>query len=214
MNDITNKPLVVETASLPWIELADGVQGKAVDIALDDFGTRIVRLAPGACLPPVEEGLGLEVIVLKGELQFGSSLLGVGGFARRPAKHMETPSTKDGCTLYVKTGPFAAGDTNSVTLQAEELPWSPGHGNLRVKSLHNFQGLGSALVHWPAGERFLLHQHFGGEEIFVLSGTFEDEHGRYPEGTWVQSPHLSQHHPFVLEETVIFVKTGHLPVPS
>jgi hypothetical protein len=38
-----------------------------------------------------------------------------------------------------------------------------------------------------------------------------DEHGRYPTGTWFQSPHLSTHHPFVEEETVIFVKTGHLP---
>jgi hypothetical protein len=25
------------------------------------------------------------------------------------------------------------------------------------------------------------------------------------------SPHLSTHHPFVTEETIIFVKTGHLP---
>jgi hypothetical protein len=44
----------------------------------------------------------------------------------------------------------------------------------------------------------------------VLSGTFRDEHGTYPKGTWIQSPHLSAHHPFVEEETVIFVKTGHL----
>ena len=74
-------------------------------------------------------------------------------------------------------------------------------------------GEGTALVHWPAGERFVPHQHWGGEEIFVLSGTFRDEHGVYPKGTWIQSPHLSTHHPFVEEETVIFVKTGHLPIP-
>ena len=72
---------------------------------------------------------------------------------------------------------------------------------------------GTALVHWPAGERFIPHQHWGGEEILVLSGTFRDEHGTYPKGTWIQSPHLSAHHPFVEEETVIFVKTGHLPTP-
>lgn len=214
MNDSTNTNLVVETVPLAWTELADGVQCKAVDVALDEFETRIVRLAPGACLPPAAQGLGLEVIVLEGELQFASGALGVGGFARRPADHMESPCTKNGCTLYVKTGPFAAGDVEAVTLQTEQQPWSPGHGGLRVKSLHNFQGLGSALVHWPAGERFVLHRHYGGEEIFVLSGTFEDEHGSYPTGTWLQSPHLSQHHPFVREETVIFVKTGHLPVPS
>lgn len=27
-----------------------------------------------------------------------------------------------------------------------------------------------------------------GEEFLVLGGTFEDEHGRYPEGTWFRRP--------------------------
>lgn len=55
-----------------------------------------------------------------------------------------------------------------------------------------------------------MHTHFGGEEIFVLKGTFKDEHGEYPEGTWLRSPHMSSHHPWVDEETIILVKTGHL----
>lgn len=29
---------------------------------------------------------------------------------------------------------------------------------------------------------------------------------------WLRSPHLSEHFPYVEEETVILVKTGHLPV--
>ncbi|MEE3130258.1 MAG: cupin domain-containing protein, partial [Pseudomonadota bacterium] len=61
-------------------------------------------------------------------------------------------------------------------------------------------------------EVFKPHKHFGGEEIFVLSGTFKDEHGAYPKGTWLRNPHMSQHHPYVDEETIIWVKTGHLPV--
>jgi anti-sigma factor ChrR (cupin superfamily) len=65
---------------------------------------------------------------------------------------------------------------------------------------------------WPKGERFIPHSHFGGEEIFVLSGQFQDEHGVYPEGCWIRSPHMSKHFPFVLEETIIWVKTGHLPL--
>ena len=65
---------------------------------------------------------------------------------------------------------------------------------------------------WPAGEVFKPHRHFGGEEILVLSGEFIDEHGRYPAGTWLRSPHLSQHTPYVEQETIIYVKTGHLPV--
>jgi len=47
----------------------------------------------------------------------------------------------------------------------------------------------------------------------VLSGTFQDEHGSYPKHTWIRSAHLSQHHPFVEETTIILVKVGHLMPP-
>jgi len=37
-----------------------------------------------------------------------------------------------------------------------------------------------------------------------------DEHGEYKKGTWIRNHHRSAHHPFVTEETIIFVKIGHL----
>jgi len=174
----------------------------------------ILRLGPGAQLPPLPEGWGIEVVVLEGSWQLPEGILEEHGYSRRPPGEVGAGSTATGCTLYVRSGPFAEDDKELVHSQAGEEPWSPGHGNLGVKSLHSIGDEGTALVHWPAGERFIPHQHWGGEEIFVLSGTFRDEHGTYPKGTWIQSPHLSTHHPFVEEETVIFVKTGHLPQAS
>lgn len=76
--------------------------------------------------------------------------------------------------------------------------------------LHDFNGEHVALVHWPAGERFQPHVHMGGEEIYVIRGEFIDEQGRYPAGTWIRNPHLSRHNPYVEQETLIWVKTGHL----
>ena len=69
-----------------------------------------------------------------------------------------------------------------------------------------------ALVRWAPHTRFQPHRHWGGEEILVLEGVFRDEHGEYPAGSWLRSPHLSRHFPFVDEPTVIWVKVGHLPV--
>ena len=37
-----------------------------------------------------------------------------------------------------------------------------------------------------------------------------DEHGEYPAGSWLRSPHMSKHFPRVEEETLILVKVGHL----
>jgi anti-sigma factor ChrR (cupin superfamily) len=173
----------------------------------------VLRLDPGARLPPPHEGWGIEVVVLEGSWRLPEVVLEVNGYSRRPPADVGAGSTATGCTLYLRSGPFAEDDQEFVHLQAGEEQWSAGHGNLRVKSLHSLGGEGTAFVHWPAGERFIPHQHWGGEEIFVLSGTFRDEHGVYPKGTWIQSPHLSHHHPFVEEDTVIFVKTGHLPIP-
>jgi anti-sigma factor ChrR (cupin superfamily) len=89
-------------------------------------------------------------------------------------------------------------------------PWLQGMvPGLNVMPLMR-QGTGSTLVRWAPGTYFNPHRHFGGEEIFVVSGVFEDEHGRYPAGSWVRSPHMSAHQPFSQEGCTIFVKTGHL----
>ena len=48
-------------------------------------------------------------------------------------------------------------------------------------------------------------------EILVLDGTFQDELGDYPKGTWLRNPHLSEHTPFSEDGCLIYVKTGHLP---
>ena len=82
---------------------------------------------------------------------------------------------------------------------------------LSVLPLHQVEGENVALVRWAPNTVFNPHRHWGGEEILVLEGVFEDEHGRYPAGTWLRSPHLSQHTPFTREEgALIYVKTGHL----
>jgi anti-sigma factor ChrR (cupin superfamily) len=81
---------------------------------------------------------------------------------------------------------------------------------LTVLPLSSFGTTSTALVRWAPGTYFNPHRHFGGEEIFVIDGVFEDEHGRYPQGTWLRSPHMSVHKPFSVEGCTIFVKTGHL----
>ena len=80
------------------------------------------------------------------------------------------------------------------------------------------QGTGSSLVRWAPNTFVSTQRHFGGEEILVIRGVFSDEHGDYPEGSWIRSPHMSQHTPFSREGCTILVKTGHLmdgrPRPS
>ena len=75
------------------------------------------------------------------------------------------------------------------------------------------RGHATSIVRYDANTRFREHGHPLGEEIFVLEGTVYDEHGSYPKGTWLRSPHLSRHHPFTKQDgALIYVKTGHLDI--
>jgi anti-sigma factor ChrR (cupin superfamily) len=149
-------------------------------------------------------------LVLSGTFSDQSGDYKAGSYFRNPEGFIHAPFSKDGCVLLVKLHQFTDGDNEHVVIDTQKAEWTPGIGGLSVMPLHSYKGESTALVKWPKGERFQLHRHFGGEEVFVIKGEFIDEYGRYPQGTWIRSPHLSEHNPYVEEETIILVKVGHL----
>lgn len=64
----------------------------------------------------------------------------------------------------------------------------------------------TSIVRYAAGAGYSSHQHDGGEEIFVLAGVFNDEHGSYPAGTYLRNPPGSSHQPFSLTGCTLLVK--------
>jgi len=173
--------------------------------------TSIVRYEAGAKFQTHTHPLGEEIYVLDGVFSDENGDYPAGSYLRHPPGSKHAPYSEDGCVIFVKLQQFNPLDQLVVNVDTNTQNWYQGQGNLKVMPLHEFQGQNTALVFWPAGERFSQHKHWGGEEILVLKGEFIDEHGRYPQGTWIRSPHLSQHFPFVEQDTTILVKTGHLP---
>ena len=208
-----SKRVAISTVQKDWVE---SPSKKVLRIRLErekaesGHATSIVKYQPGATFEAHSHPMGEEIYVIDGIFSDENGDYPAGSYIRNPPGTSHSPFSKTGCTILVKLDQFKAEDSKSINLNTHKLDWSPGHGGLKVMPLHNFRTEGTALVKWPAGEIFLPHTHFGGEEIFVISGSFKDEHGVYPQGSWLRSPHLSQHKPWVDEETVIFVKTGHL----
>jgi len=64
----------------------------------------------------------------------------------------------------------------------------------------------TSIVRYAPGSAFPAHEHGGGEEYLVLEGTFSDEHGDFPVGTYVRNPPGTSHAPFSREGCTIFVK--------
>jgi anti-sigma factor ChrR (cupin superfamily) len=67
-------------------------------------------------------------------------------------------------------------------------------------------GRATSIVRYGPGARFHAHRHPLGEEFFVLEGTFSDEHGDYPAGSYVLNPPDSGHAPWTRDGCVLFVK--------
>ncbi len=214
LNMAFDRRVVVDTAAMDWTTSpAGGVDRKplAREEAERGHATSVVRYQSGAAFPHHEHPLGEEILVLDGVFSDETGDFPTGTYLRNPPGSGHSPFSKSGCTLFVKLHQFQPDDLEVVRVDTRTAPWRPGIGGLEVMPLHHHGAENVALVKWPAGEVFQPHRHYGGEEIFVLSGEFIDEYGRYPAGSWIRSPHLSQHHPRVEQETVIWVKTGHLP---
>jgi anti-sigma factor ChrR (cupin superfamily) len=211
-----SEKVVIDTNGLDWVKSPmPGVWRKplAREDAERGHATSIVRYEPGARFRQHDHPGGEEILVLEGVFSDETGDYPAGTYFRNPVGFRHAPFSETGCVLLVKLHQFQPDDTDHVVLATRSAPFHPGSGNLQVMPLHAHGTEQVALVRWPAGERFQSHRHVGGEEIFVLSGELKDEHGRYPAGTWLRSPHGSEHRPRVEQDTLIWVKVGHLPGP-
>jgi len=173
--------------------------------------TSIVRYAAGSGFPAHEHPGGEEILVLDGVFSDERGDYTAGTYIRNPIGSRHAPYSDSGCTLFVKLWQFDPTDTQRVVIDTKAAQWHPGLvPGLSVLPLHSHGSEHAALVRWAPGTQFKQHRHWGGEEILVLDGTFEDEHGSYPAGSWLRSPHQSEHTPFSNAGCTIFVKTGHL----
>jgi len=213
LNMDLGKPVCVRPEQQQWITSpADGVSRIPLERVAEESGhtSSFVRFAPGSSFPPHTHPQGEEIYVMEGVFSDEFGDYPAGTYIRNPPGSRHSPFTRDGCTLFVKLDQFQHDDLKAVVVRPEDQHWGPGLGNLKVLSLHSHNTESTALVWWPENEIFQLHTHWGGEEIVVLSGRFIDEHGEYPAGSWIRSPHMSKHFPRVEEETLILVKVGHL----
>lgn len=111
--------------------------------------------------------------------------------------------------------------TAPADVDAGSLPWvaSPAPGVMRrmIERDGLEQARCTSLVTYVPGSSFPAHGHPHGEEILVLDGTFHDEQGTYPVGTFMRNPHGVVHAPGSVAGCELLVKLRHLssrPGPS
>ena len=213
INSDYSKRVVINHHELPWVPSPEvGIERRMLDRIGGEIAkaSSIVRYLPHSYFPMHTHEFGEEILVLDGILSDEIGDYPAGTYIMNPPGSSHAPHSKTGCTLFVKLRHLGVDQVERELIDTKSAPWHQG----MVPGLHVMplmrQGNGSTLVRWAPQTYFNPHKHYGGEEIFVVDGVFEDEHGRYPAGSWIRSPHLSLHQPFSKEGCTIFVKTGHL----
>jgi len=206
---------VVQSHDQPWVASPlPGVERRMLDRVGGEFADRattIVRYEPGSRFSAHTHGGGEEFFVLEGIFSDEHGDYKTGTYVRNPVGSHHSPASKDGCIIFVKLGQMEPEDQDFTRIDTTSTAWLPGLvEGLEVMPLHHYGAENIALVRWQPETVFQPHVHIGGEEILVLEGVFEDEHGCYPQGTWLRSPPGSRHTPFTKQGCTIYVKTGHL----
>ena len=206
---------VLDSNALPWqTSPMPGVKRRLLDRQGGEVAraTSIVRYAPGSGFERHVHGGGEEIFVLDGTFSDELGHYGPGSYLRNPAGSSHAPFSEKGCTIFVKLQQMHQADEQPLVVDTRSSTWVPGLvGGLQVMPLHAFGSEHVALVRWAPGTLFQPHGHAGGEEILVLDGVFQDEHGSYPAGSWLRNPPGSVHRPWSDAGCTIWVKTGHLP---
>ncbi|OAF05648.1 cupin [Bradyrhizobium centrolobii] len=100
--------------------------------------------------------------------------------------------------------------TVPVIVHTAQLPWkpSPAPGVERRMLLRIGEEVARAtsIVRYAPQSVFPRHTHGGGEEIVVLDGVFQDEHGDYPAGSYFRNPPGTSHVPASKDGCTIFVR--------
>jgi len=213
INDDFNQRVVINHHDLPWVPSPElGVERRMLERQGNEIAkaTSIVRYQAESKFQAHQHELGEEIFVLDGTFSDQTGNYSAGTYIMNPPGSSHAPFSESGCTLFVKLRHLGSEQVIREVIDTTTAPWYQGMvPGLNVMPLMQ-QGSGSTLVRWAPQTFFNPHRHYGGEEIFVIDGVFEDEHGRYPAGSWIRSPHMSMHKPFSSEGCTIFVKTGHL----
>lgn len=176
--------------------------------------TTIVRFAAASSFNQNMHQGGEEYLVLDGMLSDQYGDYPAGTYGRNPKGTGHAPFSKDGCTMLVKLWQMHPDDQQQVAIDThDESLWQQRDNGCFELPLFAGSYEKVSMMRWPAGITFEQQQFNQGVEYFVLEGSFSDQDGEYPEGTWLRLPPGSLQTIHVVKECRLLRKWEHLLNP-
>ncbi len=209
--------VIVHTAHMEWQPSpSPSVWRKRLDLAGASEASRVtsvVRYDANSVFPPHPHPDGEEILVLEGVFSDEHGDYPAGTYLLNPEGFSHAPFSKGGCVLFVKLRQYPGRDRKQIIVDTGNVEWQPRPTpGITVLPLYQEEGYPEAmrLVRFAPGANVPEHEHRGGEELLVLDGGIEDEHGRYEVGSWVRYPVGSRHAVDSEKGCTLYLKTGHL----
>ncbi len=176
--------------------------------------TSVVRYDADSRFPSHPHPDGEEILVLDGVFSDEHGDYPAGTFLLNPEGFTHAPFSRKGCVLFVKLRQYPGRDRKHVHIRSDQAPWS-AHPTVPDVSVLTLCAESSheeriRLVRFEPGASAPRQDFPGGEEIFVVSGGFDDEHGHHPRGTWLRFPDGGGHTPRSDAGCTLYVKKHHL----
>jgi anti-sigma factor ChrR (cupin superfamily) len=175
--------------------------------------TSVVRYEPESRFAPHDHPEGEEILVLDGVFSDEHGDWAAGTYLLNPEGFHHAPFSRGGCLLFVKLRQFPGKDRRHVAIETDTLAWQPTATRDRsVKLLYQQPGYSDTtrLEQWARGTPTRALHYASGAELFVIAGSFEDEHGRHGAGNWMRLPAHSVLQAGSSEGCVLYIKEGGL----
>ena len=196
--------VVVKADELEWRETEHrGVYVKDFERITDPDKARetcLMRLEAGAALPEVEVDERTEMMVLEGELSDGHGTYGAGVYVMNPPGARVRIASQSGGIAFIRRRAGAAIGADRVVRDTNRDDAWEVWGE---RGAHKVTLFGPGEIHEASWVGRMLpdvqvpeHDHAGGEEVFVVDGSIEDEAARADPGTWMRFPVGFRHAPF------------------
>ncbi len=205
--------VAIDSIAMDWVASpAPGVWRKPLARKEAERGhaTSIVKYDPGASFKGHNHPKGEEILVLDGTFSDETGDFKAGTYFRNPKGFIHAPFSKEGCIILVKLHQMSPDDTARLAIETDKAKWTTIDRGVRVLILHKFGTERVVMMDLPKGTSGPQHAHPGGEEIYIIKGGFHDEFGNYGPGTWLRLPPDSEHCPVINEDSLLWVKSGHL----
>ncbi|MBT9317501.1 cupin domain-containing protein [Leptothoe spongobia] len=172
--------------------------------------TMLTRFDPGGFFPHHGHPGGEEILVLSGEFSDETGVHPPGTYMLNPEGFNHRPYSEEGCLTFVKLRQHGGKTRHQVRRRIFEEPWQTGiNPQIRVQPLYEQVGFSEKVwvEQWLPGTQLLDVIETEIKEIFVIQGTWCDELGCYPAGSWLRYPVNSPYSPSTEAGCLIYVKT-------